>query len=218
MSNQASLAVPEVAGIDLEYRPRGYFGRLPLETRLLARVTGYQRREILRRHLAAGDDRYPPELEQSTLDPAFRTALGRIHPSYMGGEYLPPLASNETEIARVSLASTTADQISVRARQLKDAIAYRIVDEYMENEPSYDARPRRSKQPLSLRELVAMIEGACADGGIVWSVLAFNHRGGTRREGLRDFVRVSSEFYPQLESHYDARIEAWLAECGGVPE
>lgn len=212
MRNHAAIAVPEIAGIDLEYRPSSYFGSLPLETRLLARVTGHQRRELLRKHLAAGNDAYRSQLEQSSPDPAFREAIGRIHPVYMGGEYLLPLADNETEIARVSLASTTADQISVRARALKRGIAYRIVDEYMENEPNYEVRPRRSKRPLSLRELVALIEGASADGGLVWPVLAFNRYGGSDLDDLRDFVRVSSEFYPQLEAYYDARIDAWLAE------
>jgi hypothetical protein len=48
----------------------------------------------------------------------------------MGGEYLPPLEERETEIARISLASVTADQISVRARHVREGIIYSIVDEY----------------------------------------------------------------------------------------
>jgi hypothetical protein len=212
MKSHAAITVPEVPGIALEYRPTTYFGPLPLETRLLSRVKGYHRREILRGLLLAGDQNYPPELHQSALPESSRSAIGRIHPMFMGGEYLPPLADNETEIARVSLDSTTADQISVRARKLKDRIAYRIVDEYMENGPNYEAHPRTSKQTLSLRELVALIEGASEDGGIVWPTLGCNYRGNCDAESLRGFVRVSSEFYPQLESYYAARIDVWIAE------
>ena len=212
MKKHAAIAVPEVPGIALEYRPARYFGPLPLETRLLSRVKGYHRREILRKLLLAGDQGYPPELQQSSLPESFRSAIGRIHPMLMGGEYLPPLADNETEIARVSLDSTTADQISVRARKLKDRIAYRIVDEYMEDEPWYQVHPRTSKHTLSLRELVALIEGASEDRGIVWPRLRCNYVYDYDPESLRGFVRVSSEFYPQLESYYEARIDAWIAE------
>ena len=70
----------------------------------------------------------PPEFLAESLDDEMRAAIGRIHPAFMGGEYLPKLLRNEIEIARISLASTTADQISVRARKLGDSVAYRIVD------------------------------------------------------------------------------------------
>ena len=37
-----------------------------------------------------------------------------IHPSFMGGEYLPDCGEDETEIARIELRSTLADVISIR--------------------------------------------------------------------------------------------------------
>jgi hypothetical protein len=207
-----NIEVPPIDGIDLDFRPRSYFGPLPLETHLIAKVTGHERREMLRAQLAAGNQDYPPELQESTLDEDFRTMIGRIHPMFMGGEYLPPLAKNETEIARISLESVTADQISIRARRLKRRIAYRIVDEYPEDgseEPRYRLKPGSSTEPLALRRLVALIESACA-GGIVWPILDMNASHGDA-DRLRGFVTVSSEFYPQLERYYDVRIEAWLA-------
>jgi hypothetical protein len=208
-----TIEVPTVEGVDLDFRPRTYFGPLPLETQLIAQVTGHQRREMLRAQLASGNRDYPVELQESTLDDAFRTMIGRIHPMFMGGEYLPPLAKNETEIARISLESVTADQISVRARRLKRRIAYRIVDEYPGDDPEdgtkYRFEPNSSTQPLTLRQLVAAIESACA-GGIVWPILDMNASCGDV-ERLHGFVTVNSEFYPQLERYYDARIEAWLA-------
>jgi hypothetical protein len=211
MKNHSAVTVPEVLGIDLSYRPTTYFGPLPLEVRTLSRITGYQRREILRNLLSAGDDNYPPELEQSTLDEAFRTALGRIHPMYMGGEYLPPLGKNETEIARISLASTTADQISVRARRLKDRIAFRIVDEYPDAEQPYDCRPCTSRQPLTLGELVALLDRARDYDGAVFGPIVFNIEScGRDADEYEDFVSVSSEFYPQLHDYYDARLAAYF--------
>jgi len=212
------VPVPEVPGIDLSYRPRSYFGPLSLQTHLLSRVTGHQRREILRRHLKAGSSGYPPELEQSMLDKRFRRALGSIHPKWMGGEYLPPLGKSETEIARISLASVTADQISVRARRLKDRIAYRIVDEYPEAGQVYDCRPRTSRQPLTLAELVAMLDGARDCDGAVFGPIVFNIEScGGDAEEYEDFVSVSSEFYPDLHDYYEARLAAYF-EVFRAPE
>ena len=55
MSKHAAVPVPAVPGIDLSFRPSTYFGPLPLETHLLAHVTCYRRREIVRSALASGD-------------------------------------------------------------------------------------------------------------------------------------------------------------------
>jgi hypothetical protein len=208
-----NLKVPPVDGIDLDFRPRSYFGPLPLEIHLIAKVTGQERREMLRARLVRGSSNYPAELQESTLDDDLREALGRMHPMLLGGEYLPPLEKNETETARISLLSVTADQISVRARSLGCRIAHRIVDEYPEDDPEdgtkYRFEPGSSTQPLTLRQLVAAIESACA-GGIVWPILEMNANYG-EVERLHGFVTVSSEFYPQLERYYDVRIEVWLA-------
>jgi len=47
-----------------------------------------------------------------------REGLGAIHPSFMGGEYLPGYRRNEVEIVRIELDSTTSDVISLRARPI----------------------------------------------------------------------------------------------------
>jgi hypothetical protein len=204
-------AVPAIAGIDLAFRPRSYFGPIPAETHLLAHVTGHERREFVRRHLASDKD-------DSTLDllaelfASDRETLGRVHPALMGGEYLPPFLDNETEIARISLASTTADQISVRAQRLADGIAYRIVDEYGAI-VDYVCQPARSELPLTLGELIALIEGAARDGGAALSYLYGNIAADPSDPWrLRNFVSVSSEFYAELASYYDQRIAAWFEE------
>jgi hypothetical protein len=155
-----SATVPAVPGIDLAFRPRTYLGPVPLEAHLLSRVAGETRREILRKELAAGNLDLPPELFACLLDEEDHNAIGRIHPAVMGGEYLPPLFDDEVEIAHISLASVTADQTSVRAQRVAGGIAYRIVDEYGEDETEYRCSPDRSDLPLTLGELVAMIDGA----------------------------------------------------------
>lgn len=211
MTKQA--AVPLIPGIDLAFRPRSYFGPIPAETHLLAHTTGNERREFLRAQLASDGDDPMLDLLAGLFEGLDRESLGRIHPALMGGEYLPPFLENETEIARISLASTTADQISVRALRLPDGIAYRIVDEYEEMSLGYVCQPARSEIPLTLEELIGLVDGALPDGGAALSHLYANvaaDAGDPRR--LRHFVQVSSEFYPQLASHYDQRIAAWFAE------
>ena len=203
------VAVPDVSGVNLFFRPRSYFWPLPFEKHLLARITGKERRKLLRERLATGHA-LPPDMCASTLDDEIRDALGRIHPAFMGGEYLPPFAEYEIEIARISLASTTADQISVRAQRLSTAIAYRIVDEYENGYIEYRCVPSETSQPLTLAELVAMIDGACDGGGAAISHLAANFALGVPASDLRDFVEVSSGFYLQLTTYYAARVGAWF--------
>lgn len=211
MTEHRAVSIPEFPGIDLTFRPRSYFWPLPLETHLLAQITGHERRELIRAALAAGDE-LPSEFVASTLDSDTREYIGRIHPALMGGEYLPELDDNEIEIARISLASTTADQISVRATRRKDAIGYRIVDEYPEDGPRYLCHYDRSQLPLTFGELVSMIDSAIEGGGAAMSHLIWNMGNGGYPDELRNFVQVSSEFYPQLGDYYRRRVKAWFDE------
>jgi len=48
------------------------------------------------------------------LDEETRIRIGKIHSSFMGGEYLPVYGPGQIEIARIELESTTSDVISVR--------------------------------------------------------------------------------------------------------
>ena len=106
--------VPEVDGIDLDYTPSAYFAARDLHLALPSDIQGQARREWAR-DLAAKGEALPPELAAPVLSEEARRAWGAIHPMLMGGEYLPPMPNDEVEIARISLASVTGDQISVRA-------------------------------------------------------------------------------------------------------
>ena len=206
--------VPEVEGVDLDFAPRSYFTERDLGLAIPSDIMGRARRDMARRLAAdpsSSADDVPPELLESVLSAAQRHALGAIHPSLMGGEYLPPLRKGEVEIARISLESVTADQISVRARRTKKGIAYSIVDEY-DGGSAYELRARVSTAPLSMRELVAMLDGAHEGGGAVLCHLELNADTKEDAEGLLGFVSVESDFYPELGRYYARRMSQWYAE------
>ena len=131
----------------------------------------------------------------------------------MGGEYLPRMHPEEVEIVRISLASTTGDQISVRARRQSDRIVYSIVDEYEGENGDYDLHPRSSSRPLSMRQLVDLLDGACVQGGAVMSPVVWPIEDGSASvDDMRGFVTVESDFYPDLGAYYEARFERYFAE------
>src|ERR1039457_2907479 len=129
MSKRHVVDVQQIPGIDLDYRPSSYFWALDTNVFLPSGISGEARRKLYRARIEAGSTVHDG-LDAELLDKALRETWGRLHPSNMGGEYLPPLRKDEVEIARISLESTTADQISVRARRVREQIRYRIVDEY----------------------------------------------------------------------------------------
>lgn len=128
-----------------------------------------------------------------------------------GGRFLPRLRGNEVEIARLSLESTTWDVISVRARRAGQRITYRVVDEY---ETPYVIKPKTSKRPLTLGQLIALIEGL-SDGEQSRSPTAMRddqllYGDPDRIEQTADFVHVSSPYYADLEDWYQRQAIEWL--------
>jgi hypothetical protein len=202
-------AVPEVPGIDLTFRPKSYFWSLGLDTHLLARIKGAERKAAVQKLIDAGGlDDIPSFLRQSALSAEERQAFGRIHPACMGGEYLPSLSRTEVEIARITIASTTQDVTSVYARRGKNRIYYRVVDEY-EGQTMSEKTTRTSTRPLTLGELEKFFNGAWP----IFGVLAHNFwRYGFVLEDMLAFTKVQSEFYPQIDDFYERRIEVWAEE------
>jgi hypothetical protein len=201
--------VPEVASIDLDFTPRSYFIERDLKLALPSDILGRARRDMARRLVADGEDP-PAEMLVAALTERDRVAAGRVHPMFMGGEYLPHMGAREVEIARISLQSVTSDQISVRARRRGARIAYSIVDEYESAYVEYEPRPRTSTRPLSMRRLVELLDGACPDGGAVMSqtVLLIPHVGSP--DELHHFTSVESDFYPDLGRYYAGRFEQYF--------
>ena len=192
-------------GIDLGYRPQSYFWPITHDTHVIAAIKGERRRKAIRAAFDA--DRVTPldELYATpTLSEADRRALGRLHPSFMGGEYLPDRRETEVEIARINIDSTTGDVTSVYAKAGKDRILYRVVDEY-DGDTLTEKRTRSSKRPLSLGELIEFFLGA-------WPLKEVLEMNELDQEGAQDFTRPSSEFYPQFEAAIRARIDGWYPE------
>ena len=197
--------------IDYQFRPASYWQHETVIDILLRNVKGTERRKLIEEAWKEGTiAELPQELLQDVLSHETREALGRIHPEFMGGEYLPDYTDDETEIARLGLESTMSDVISIRARRQEGLITYGIVDEYGYK---YGLQRETSTQPLSLQELVDFIDGSHHPGvpeeGLA---LAFNvmNSGGIRRKRVRYFTQVSSEIYRQLEEHYEQVFEDWV--------
>jgi hypothetical protein len=207
MTKHVAVPVPIVPGIDLSFRPRTYFWPLGLENHLLTRIKGAERKAALKRLIDTGRfDEISDFLAQSGLSDGERQALGRIHPAFMGGEYLPDLTNNEVEIARITIASTTQDVTSVFARRGKNRIRFRVVDEY-DGDTLSGSNVRTSVSPLTLGDLETFFNGAWS----IFGVLAMNFGGdGYDLEQMLNFVvSVDSQFYPQIGDLYQRRIEAW---------
>ena len=113
------MSIPKFySAINYDFRPESYWApaRGSLDA-ALRNVKGRNRREVIKDYHSRGLlPALSDDLLQDTLDEDTRRSLDLIHPSFMGGEYLPDYRRDEIEIARIELESTTSDVISVRAR------------------------------------------------------------------------------------------------------
>lgn len=204
----------KIKGIRYGFRPKSYWEDLDPLTAILRNVTGENRRQMITDYWNAGKlEELDPALLVDEPDERIRTNLGRIHPSFMGGEYLPTYLPGEVEIARICLRSTTSDVISLRARPTPEGIAYRVVDEY---EAEFHLPIAVSKEPLTLEELVQQfedgeLEGLDYSGGLA---LGYNNMNAESCsfEDLRHFTRITSPIYRQLEHHFECVFEEWVKE------
>jgi hypothetical protein len=194
--------------LNLQFRPNTYFWAGELGISLLSDIKGANRRRIAQHALQddqSGD--IAPELLAHALQEDERRFIGRLHPSFMGGEYLPSTRKQEVEIARITIASTTQDVTCVYARPLGKRISYRIVDEY-NGDTITGCQTRTSTKPLSLAELVAFF----LQGWDLLGCLDYNFcDDGYPRDEVHGFVvDASSSFYSEFEAAITNEIDAWL--------
>ena len=117
--------------IDLKYRPHSYFWAKEIGVHLSSQIKGAERKAKFESLIAEGrGDEIDELLSKPVLSNEERQSLGRFHPHFMGGEYLPDRKGEEVEIARITIASTTRDVTSMYASQGAKRIHYRVVDEY----------------------------------------------------------------------------------------
>ncbi len=138
--------------IDLAYRPESYFWAYDNNIKLASDIKGAERKAMYERALKSGDIHLANAIiSEPELTHEQRKAQSGIHPSWMGGEYLPNREAQEVEIARITIASTTQDVTCVYAKRGSERIHYRVVDEY--EGMTLEARSRTSIRPLTLIEL-----------------------------------------------------------------
>ena len=180
--------------IDLDFRPTGYFRPQPLEDFRLAQVKNSQVRAHLRRLLASErHDEVVRILRAEGVSDDDCRALERIHPLYMGGNYLPNPRPGEVEIARIQIYSTTGDTAAVYACRVGRRIRYRVVDEYA-GETLEGRTKRDSMKPLTLGELHGFLTQAWG----FHETLEANFEGDV--EGMLGFFVAESDFYPGLDA------------------
>jgi hypothetical protein len=205
------------AAIDFAFRPASYWDPADPESAVVGNIKGQLRREMVRDFLRSVAPEELGELEAQYLadevDDDFRVSLGRIHPHFMGGEYLPRYLPGEVEIVRIVLQSSTLDVHSLRARRRSGRIRYRMVDEY---ESAWTLRQQTSRRPLTFGQLVDLILSAQDDNGLAGDypmiILDYNtDEGGGDPEAMAGFVGMESVFYPQLGQWWQDRVAEWLA-------
>jgi hypothetical protein len=87
-------------GIDLDFRPKSYVGPKRLEQYLIAKVKGAVVKARLEAMFQEGrHDEIASLLKHEGISDAEIKALGRVHPMFMGGNYLPDAEVGEVEIA-----------------------------------------------------------------------------------------------------------------------
>jgi hypothetical protein len=200
----------------LAFRPSSYWEHDDPLGAILQNVKGTNRRRMITDYWNAGRlEDLDQALLDDTLNDDLRRGLGRIHPSFMGGEYLPSDLPSEVEIVRITLQSTTTDVISIRARKEPGdrLIHYRIVDEYPKSN-KFRYSPETSELPFTLGEMITFIDRAsdCYGTGLGTCYNDYNYQETHDAEALRYFTSLSSEFYPELHPHYEAVFDEWLAE------
>ena len=193
--------------IDKSYRPTNYFWAYDRGIRLASNIKGAERKALYERLLKEGDSGACDELLTQSSLTAEQRRRANVHPAFMGGEYLPDCDSNEVEIARITIASTTQDVTCVYAKRVAGGIDYRVVDEY-EGMTLDDETARRTSEPMALSELVQFFMTAwdlrmVLDANFVENCYPRSHARGF-------IVDASSSFYAQFGDAMDNFVEDWI--------
>ena len=201
---------------DLSFRPDSYFPQSRTREQLLANIKGQSRREIARGVLEEeGIVGLNAFIARDELTDHDRDMWGRVHPWMMGGEYLPEFKGEEVEIARVSLKSTTFDQMSIRARPEGGHIRLSVEDEY---ETEYELPVTTINKPFTLGQMIEFIDAVAHPEDTYGSGLVESNWNFIESEDFRhpaecvDFASIESAVYPELERYYDEYGDNWVNE------
>jgi len=195
--------------LDLDYRPQSYFWADEIGVLLTSQIKGAQRKALYDRFVRDGSEEDIDELlSKPKLSDQERDFIGKIHPSLMGGEYLPESLAGEVEIARITINSTTQDVTSVFASPRENEIYYRVVDEY-DGETLTEMSEIITQMPMTLKEMTDFFLNA-------WPLLEvlesnFFEANAYDPEDVKSFVLdASSSFYAQFGQLVDLIIDEWI--------
>lgn len=203
---------------DLDFRPSSYFNFEDPISELLTNIKGETRRKWLKNTIQEGILTVPDFLLREGLKDGERNLLGRINPTFMGGEYLPDREEYETEIARIIFDSTTQDVFSIRARYSPTNITYIVVDEY---NSIFNCISSNSTEPFTFGQFIQFLDSIYSE--------EFNSRGIfniclagidpndfvdlEHLNSYRNFLKGHSEFYPEFQNYVEVELNSWLDEC-----
>ena len=205
---------------DFDYSPDSYFENLTFDQKIGSKIKGEVRRIIASKKIKT--EAYPPELVGRSFNQYSREGQGKHHPDLMGGEYLPNMVSNEAEICRIVLKSSTMDVISIRASIDNGMLNYWVSDEYKDDPVfKYVLKHKASQQPLSMGLMIENIDTCLLNE--VYEGKETTYGTGLVRHFLEsgnlinplntyNFVEIGSEFYPGLHDYYQHQKTSWVDE------
>ena len=205
---------------DNSFVPASYWTNLSVGQTIVHSIRGVARRESAEKALEEGTlEELPDFVLQDRLTDRQRLSLSRIHPSLMGGEYLPDHRPGEVTIASICYdGSVCRDVDEIRAslrggyRWVGESWEGRDIEEDnwtpdVEEGDAEDALPPENFcDPVSQDTLADWIIER------ILEILNDNHyNGGVDWEDLRGFASVSSDHYPTLADQCKEAIakEIW---------
>jgi hypothetical protein len=141
---------------------------------------------------------------EARLEGELSLAAASIDPRKMGIGQMEHARRNQREIARISYESVLGDIVCIWVSILRDGYEYIILDDNERCEVL-----RRSELPLTLAEVIAMIDETVDPIGALELTEPDTLECVDELEG---FITVESYFYPELEQYYEERINDWLEE------
>lgn len=214
--------MPKKIAYNLQYRPKSYWERTDPLQAVLCEISGTARRRMITDFWNMGMfGKLEPGILKPDRDGGTLRHLGALNRFFMGGEFLPLRKRDEVPIARIDLDSTTYDVIELRARPLaKGRIGLRWVDEY---ETEFHMPCKRIDEPFSLQELIDFMAACspdeCGPMPLCYCKYAIINMDQVRSVGeeYRDFVKVSSDFYPDLFPWAVELIDSWIKSLPDRP-
>ena len=198
---------------DLSFRPVSYSADERTANKMIARLSGVERRDAVRNMLRSKPYRQWAALmarEELTEDEAVWAGIKRQTgpiPTYLG---------TAIEIVRIGINSTLGDEVLIYAVVSDESYEY-IIRSSMEEEggkivQSFD----KSDLPLTLGELVELIDRSFhagdvyAEGGLMIGNWESGLEAGA--EAAIDFVSIDSPYYPTLADYYQAVATRWVSD------